>query len=447
MLHRILHDPAGAAGGPKSEAEFQTEVLAGLGEASEKITILESDITVTKTRQEKILSDVTRLDKGTKQALEEVTLLKKGANDTTASFATMQKKLALLDARVQQEVRSAFGNPLERLLNDEEKRTRLNAAIRQACCRGNKEQDPIYRNGVAPVIKALGEDASPGSTLIDDRLANEIYDVLATYGVWNTFGVVRVGTQTTKFPVTTTRPTCNVILTEGGTISADSAQAGSSVSCVIEVLATLILVSQQLLEDSEFDVAGLVLGQVAEAHANKLDHFCLTAAGVADATDGGMEGILTAGTVATAAAAQTTEATDFEDWTRCVLNAASGIIDRPCKWWINPQHLIRALSVKDNNGRPIFLTALEAPAAGSIGSILGYPVVRSHVMPTTNAAASKVAAFGDPRAMVLGIRRDFTWGMSDDFKFDTLQRAFRGWNRAGSIIRAATGASYLQLAA
>jgi HK97 family phage major capsid protein len=173
----------------------------------------------------------------------------------------------------------------------------------------------------------------------------------------------------------------------------------------------------------------------------------LQADGGADATDGGFTGIFGGGGTAAAAVAGnvTTETTDFEDWTRCLLTVDAGILSRPCKWWLHPQHIIRALSVKDSNGRPIFLTALEAPTAGGIGSILGYPVVPSHAAPTANAANAKVAVFGDPEGLIVGMRNGFEMEASDHAGFTTYERYFRGVARAGVIVRKATAFAVLTL--
>ena len=299
------------------------------------------------------------------------------------------------------------------------------------------------------VKRALGEDSSPGSTMIDDRLASEIYDTLSTYGVWSTFQVQRLGTKQTKFPVKTARPVANVILTEGGTISDDATKAGTSVTLEVEVIATLLKVSLQLLQDSEFDVTADVLDDFAQATAYKLDWMCTQADGGADATDGGMTGVFGGGGTAAAAAAthSTTETTTLSDWTGALLAVDPQVLMRPAKWWIHPQHIVRAINVKDSNGRPIFLTANEAPTVGGIGSILGYPVVPTMAAPTANVATTKVAVFGDPRGQVVGLRQDFAFESSDHYSWNTYERTFRGIARAGTKVRRALAFAVLTLTA
>lgn len=422
--------------------EFQTKVLKGMEAVSTKVKTIED-------KQAEILKAMPGDLKGTLEAIEK---LKKTANDTAANYDTILGKVNLFQGQLQRHVRGGFENPIQRIQADEELRTRFNLAIRQAINGPNNDLGGLIRASreklTAVLGKALGEDTSPGSTVIDDRLAAEIYDTLSTFGVWNTFATRNLGTKQTKYPVKTARPIANFILTEAGTIADDTAKAGTSVTLEVELIAALLNVSLQLIQDAEIDVTADVMLDFGEAYANRLDVACLTADGTADATNGGMTGVFVGGTAANAAAGNsTTETTDIEDWTRAILTVDPIVITRAAKWWIHPQHLIRALSVKDANGRPIFLTALEAPAPRSIGSILGYPVVPCFAAPTANVATTKVAVFGDPDGLVVGLRRDYTFEASDHHRWNTFERSFRGTGRAGTKIRRALAFAMLTLTA
>lgn len=385
-----------------------------------------------------------------KAALEDLTKLKRVANDQQANSDAFIRKLNTIESLCKREAAAAYGSPIKRIQNDRELRIRLNAAVRMAVKKPEFISQKMRDEYKEITGRALGEDTSPGSNMIDDRLAAELYDTLATYGVWNTFQVVNVGTATTKFPVTTARPTASFITTEAGPIS-DGSFTGTSVSCVVEVIAALLNVSLQLLEDSEFDVTAYVLDHFGQAYANRLDHACINANGTNDATNGAMTGIFQGGTTSAAdqagGADDTVEELEFEDWTRCLLTVDPIVLQRPSRWWMHPQILVRALSVKDSNGRPIFLTAMEAPTPGAIGQILGYPVTPTLAAPSTNTASSKVAVFGDPAGLVVGIRKGFTFESSDEYRWNTLERSFRAYGRAGTKIRAATAFAVLTLGA
>jgi HK97 family phage major capsid protein len=419
----LLRSPDYGGGGALGDAEFKQAVLDGVEALQE--------------RQQEHLSDYTRFSKETKAALADLTKLKQTANDHHVALRAIQTAQAAL----QRERRQAFGDPVQRILNDEHLCLKFTAAVRRALLKPGERLPDKY-------AKALGEDTSPGSTLVDDELAREIYDTLGTFGVWNTFALRRLSTKQTKFPVSTARVKAQFILTEGGTIADDSTKAGTSVTAEAHVIAALLNVTMQLIEDAEADLASELLVEFAEAYAERLDHACLNADGTADGDNGGMTGIFRGGTAATAAAGNvTTETTDFEDWLRCLTTVDPVVLRRMAKWWIHPQILARALAVKDGNGRPLFLTAIEAPSFGAIGTILGYPVVPAFAAPSANAAGAKIAVFGDPNGLVCGVRRDFVFESSDHHKWNTLHRSFRGWGRAAAKIRRAEAFAVLTLPA
>jgi len=403
-----------------NEAEFQSKVIGTIDKV--------------KTTQDDLVKNYENLQGETKKAFEELTKLKNASDTNTQELTLAIQKLNL---RLGQELRLANGDPIQRIIKDPDKKALLNAIVRNAA-----------GFGLTPQMRTtLGEDSTPGSTLIKDELAADVYDTLASYGIWSSFDVRKVGTKTTKFPVKTARAAATFILTEGDAITEDTAKAGTSVDLTLEVIAALLPVSKQLLADSEFDVTADVLADFAEAIAYKLDWACLQADGGADATDGNMTGIFGGGGTAAAAAAGnvTCETTDLEDWTKCLLTVDPAVLNRNAKWWMHPQMLVRALSVKDSNGRPIFLTANEAPTMSGIGSILGYGVVPSHAAPTTNAANAKIAVFGDPGGMVVGIQNGFEFEASDHAGFTTYERYFRGVARAGVKIRRALAFAVLTL--
>jgi HK97 family phage major capsid protein len=429
-----------------SEEKFEEKVL-------ESVEAIEEKVEATETKTETLLKNYDQLDRSTKSIMEDLTKLKKVANDQQANADAFVKTIERFDAQLKRESLAAFGNPIERITRNERLRTLFNALVCRAILGRDERMPERFEKSIKEAQelrrKALGEDASPGSTMIDDELSREMYDTLATFGnAWPTFAVRPMGTKQTKFAVKTVRPVANFILTEGSAISDDANKAGTSVTAEAEVVAVLLLVSEQLLEDSEFDVSADVLNDFAEAYGQRVDHAALNAAGAANATDGGMTGVFQGGTAAAAAAGNTTvETTDFEDWLRCLTTVDPIVLARPGKWWMHPQILVRSLAVKDNNGRPIFLTALEAPSPGAIGSILGRPVIGAFAAPSTNAANAKVAVFGDPNGQVVGMRKTFTFKTSDDFKFDTLQRAFRAHGRVGTKIRRSAAFAMLTLPA
>lgn len=424
------------------EKEFQGEVFKRIDDQGKQILTYQEKV-------EALTKNIGDAPASIKTAVEELTSMKKTVNTQQASIDAFTAQLKKIEAAVRREALGNWTTPIQRIQRNEELRARLNGEIRRALLEENLKAGEKRAKDVFEVFtKALGEDSSPGSTLINQALANEIYDTLATFGVWNSFGVRPVGTKTTIFPVKTVRPTASWLTTEAATISDDTAKAGTTVSVALLPLAVLLNVSLQLLEDAEFDVSADILNDFGEALAERLDASVLVGDATNNATFGGFTGIFVGGTAAAAGGGNNaTENLDFEDFTRCLVTVDPIVLARAAKWWTHPQHLVRALSVKDGNGRPIFLTAMEAPTPGAIGSILGYPVVPCYKAPTANVAATKVFVFGDPNGMVVPIGKQFTFETSDHFRWNTLERSFRGWGRAACKIRRTAAFAMLTLTA
>jgi HK97 family phage major capsid protein len=417
----------------ENESQFEVEALKSLGS-------IESTVKSQKTTIENLTADVSRLDKETKASLEELTKVKNASNASAESFT---KALKDVQAKLNRELVVANGDPIKRIMKDEEMRTRFNVMVRMAC-----DNNGDMARLMAPQIKDLSSGATPGSTYVTPALLAEIYDTLLSYGVWNTFAVRNMGTRTTKMPVKTARAIAGFVLSENTAIPDDATKAGTSVDLVVEIIASLIGVSYTLLQDSELDVTADVLSDFAESYAQRLDHAALMGAGTADVTNGGMTGIFVGGTAAGATTTHTSVSKlMLEDFIRCLTTVDAGVLTRPAKWWIHPTTLAKIAGIVDLNGRPIFQTALEAPAPGAIGSILGYPVVVAGAANSADTISTVVACFGDPGGQVVGTRSDFMFESSDQFRWSALQRTFRGWGRAGTKIRKATAFAKLTTAA
>ena len=80
----------------------------------------------------------------------------------------------------------------------------------------------------------------------------------------------------------------------------------------------------------------------------------------------------------------------------------------------------------------------------SIGTLLGYPVTTAAAAPTADTTSSRVAAFGDPYALGVRIRRDITFDRSKDFAFDTDEITFRSTHRVASAVKNATAFQVLK---
>jgi HK97 family phage major capsid protein len=402
---------------------------------------------------ETLLKNYDQLSKDTKSAMEEFTK----AKNRLDSIEDITRSLQKLNMQLSHERRMAFGDPVQRIAADPEKRTLLVAMIARslggevldACGKRVKEvaKQLSLVDGIAQ--RDLDSANTPGSTFLDtNQVETDLYDVLASFGAYRTLDVRRVSAKATEIRLRTARAAMTFI-DEAAQIGADSTKAGSRVTVTPKKIAGLINVSRELLDDDAVGAVNELLAEFGESAAYRLDWAAFSADGGSDSTDGGFTGMLGGGgTDVTAASGNTTVATtDFEDWVAVVANSPAGILSRPCRWWMHPTILVKALYIKDSNGRPIFNTAIEAPSSGSIGSILGFPTTMVPAAPSTDSAGARVAAFGDPFGVGVRIRRDMAFDRSEHFAFDTDEISFRATMRAAIKVKIATSIQVLKTAA
>jgi HK97 family phage major capsid protein len=405
----------------------------------------------------KLVANYDQLDKTTKKAFEELTTLKNKHTDDIAAITTAlsRVKLALGNER-----RTAFANPIDRITRDAEKRNlfvamlakALGGEVLEAC--GPKIRDLAKGltndNGLGrSVTKAnLAEGTTTGATFVDtNEVENDIYDVLAMFGAYRTVDFRMVGAKATEIPVKSARAIM-LFTDEAAAITPDATKAATRVTITPKKIAGLIGASSELLEDDVVGVVNDILNDFAESTAERLDFSTFAAANASATLDGGFTGMFSGGTAVGAASGNVSIATlDFEDFVNVIANAPAGIINRPSKWWIHPAVLVAILKIKDLSGRPIFNTAIESPSAGAIGTILGYPVITVNNAPSTDGVSKKLAAFGDPQAMAVRMRRDLRIDRSEHYAFNTDEITFRATVRAGAKIKAATGIQVLVTAA
>ena len=402
-----------------------------------------------KALKEEITKNVDHWQKENKALMEQLTQVKnKNADDIgelqlaikRAEFAARREMF--LAKGIGTDLRSAISPECKSFLNGFV-RARANMAGANYDLTGDQKKSlDGMLNG-----KALSGSASPGSLELQTRLAREVYDLLPSYGIWSTLGQEQIPTRSLALNVDTVDPIAYIIA-ENDAIADDTNIAGSQVTATAKQFAVLLKVSNSLLEDAEYDITGKVLKKFLRAIAKRLDYAAFIADGTDDTSHGAFTGVLNFATEKVAASGNTTvETLDFEDITATMLTPGVEALSRQSRWWMHPHILVRLLHIKDSNGRPIFLTAMEAPTPGALGSILGFPVTLGNIMPSTNSAGQKLMAFGDPEAFVVGTRQSADIATSEHYAFNANQTTFRGILRGAVKGRLATGLAYLKTAA
>lgn len=411
------------------------------------ITSLKGEVDKLKalTPAEEILKDQSRWPKELKAAFEDITKLMKNANGFDSELKALEQKFARVNNLAQLEARGAFGDPIARFCADEEKRDWVNAVARMIAFPNlNQKSLPAH------LQKALtGVDSGLGQAVIPTQYMGEIYDVLNRFGTYNTLRVDRgLSARTVSYPIMTARPTA-VWIGAGsgqaeGTAISEGSFTGSAVSLAIQTAAAYVIASREQLQDATVDMSSFILREMAEAIAALLDAMAFSADGGADQIDAGYHGIFNTGVVHTGAIAEaaagnvSVATTDLDDWVRCQTTVSARVLTSQTRWWMHPQILAKLALVRDDNGRPIFQNAMEAPST-TVGSILGSPVVPTVAAPSTDSGSAKIAVFGDPQSYVVGIRQDLELAQSEHIKFAENQIAFRALLRAGGKHRIPTG--------
>jgi HK97 family phage major capsid protein len=373
----------------------------------------------------------------TKQALGELKATRDTVNKQADVIASLKKALAAFE----RERAMAIGGEaaMRNLVARENAANYIIGCFKAA---RKLELSPAQKTAIT------GVDSGVGAAITPQETGKVVYDNLLGYGQFATLGLVPIGSRTQVLPYVSARPTAYIV-GQGAQIT-EGAVTGSSTTATIKEFAAWLPVPNAMLEDAEdndMDLAMYLLDLIAQAIAYRLDWAAFAADGTDDTTDGAYTGIAVGGTAATAGAGNTTVAElELPDFVRCLTTVGAGVLQRNAKWWIHPTIIAKICLVRDANGRPIFQLANESPS-GTIGSILGFPVVPTGAMPSTDSAGNVVAVFGDPRGCAVGIRKQLNLASSSDFQFDYNRTAFRGVMRAGVQVQLATSFAKLTLPA
>lgn len=418
------------------EKEFQKKVLGGIQKTKEQYDDIEKKITEIDDESKKLTEDFAK-------QVKDFYGLPSQVNDMTLQMKKLQMKVATSKQQ-------AYGSPLQTIQNDEEMKNAVNGIIRGTLKSGNSGialNDDQQKAFESYQEKSVSTGAAPGQDYLQDRLHTELYSLIANYGLWRMFDVIPASTKTTKLLVDDTDP--EMLFVGEGIAPNEAAYTGSMVSAGIKKILGWISVTTEALEDSEIDLSGLILPKFANATAKRMDYMAIAANGTNDGANGAFTGLFTGGTAAVAEAGLlAVKNLTVDDFIKVLLAVDPTVLEQPgCCWTMNPQQLVRAIGVKDGNGRSIFLPATDAPSLSAIGSILGYPVKLSHVAPNAEGANAKIATFGDPKGMAVMLRKDLDIATSAEAKFMEDMVVFRGRARAAAKLKKASSNAVLTLPA
>lgn len=236
------------------------------------------------------------------------------------------------------------------------------------------------------VYNALQEGTdSEGGFLVPDEFERTLVEALEEENIFRQLAkIIRTSSGDRKIPVVATKGTAAWIDEEGAYLESDD--AFTQVSIGAYKLGTMIKISEELLNDSAFDLESYVAKEFARRIGTKEEEAFFSGdgkgkpTGILAATGGAETGVTTAGATAITA-----------DEMIDLFYSLKSPYRKNAIWVLNDSTVKAIRKLKDNQGQYLWQPSL---VAGTPDTILGRPVKTSAFMPAI-AAGAKSVAFGD----------------------------------------------------
>ena len=236
------------------------------------------------------------------------------------------------------------------------------------------------------VVNALqiGTD-SEGGYLVPDEYERTLVEALEEENIFRQLAkVIQTSSGDRKIPVVATKGTASWIDEEGAFTESDDSFGQVSIGAY--KLGTMLKVSEELLNDSVFDLESYIAREFARRIGAKEEEAFFTGDG-----SGKPLGILAAAggaqTGVTAASATAVTADELID----LFYSLKSPYRRNAVWVLNDATIKAVRKLKDGNGQYLWQPSL---VSGTPDTLLGRPVKTSAYMPVV-AAGAKSIAFGD----------------------------------------------------
>ena len=230
----------------------------------------------------------------------------------------------------------------------------------------------------------IGTD-SEGGYLVPDEYERTLVEALEEENIFRQMAkVIKTSSGDRKIPVVASKGTASWIDEEGAFPESDDSFGQVSIGAY--KLGTLIKVSEELLNDSVFDLQSYISREFARRIGAKEEEAFFTGdgkgkpLGVLAATGGAETGV-------TAASATAVTADELMD----LYYSLKSPYRKKSVWVLNDSTIKAIRKLKDNNGQYLWQPSLTA---GTPDMILGRPIKTSAYMPAM-AAGAKTIAFGD----------------------------------------------------
>lgn len=289
------------------------------------------------------------------------------------------ERQAAIDAELNKPTSTPITNKPNGNPNGEEKRGRASDKYR------NTFWNAMRRKNFYDVENALqvGTD-SEGGYLVPDEFENTLVEALEEENFFRSIAtVIQTSSGDRKIPVVASKGTANWIDEEGAFPESDDAFGQVSISAY--KVATMLKISDELLNDSAFNLEAYISKEFGRRIGSKEEEAFFTGdgkgkpTGIFNATGGAADGTTT-----------TTANITFDDVMDLFYSVKSPY--RKKAVWVLNDTTVKALrKLKDNNGNYIWQPSVQA---GQPDMILNRPYHTSSYVPEL-AAGAKVMAFGD----------------------------------------------------
>lgn len=330
----------------------------------------------------KAFLDSHRNEKGVLSAEDDAayTRMEQDITDLGKEIARLERQEAL-----EQELSRPVSGPLTsrpgNSRNAEEKTGRASEEYRRSFWNVMRSKVPM-----PSLVNALEEGTdSEGGYLVPDEYERTLVEALEEENIFRQLAkVIQTSSGDRKIPVVATKGTASWIDEEGAYTESDDSFGQVSIGAY--KLGTMIKVSEELLNDSVFDLESYISREFARRIGAKEEEAFFTGdgsgkpLGILAATGGAETGV-------TAASSTAVTADELMD----LFYSLKSPYRRNAVWVLNDSTIKAIRKLKDNNGQYLWQPSL---VAGTPDTILGRPVKTSAYMPVI-AAGAKTVAFGD----------------------------------------------------